>query len=244
VKEIWLTAQDTGCYGKGTIDNLAFLVRSIAALDGDFMIRVGMANPNHIRRMLGQLIEAFKHPKVFKFLHIPVQSGNNEILKKMNRRYYVGDFKSIVEAFREEIPEMTIATDVICGFPGETKEQFMDTAKLISEIKPDVVNISRFWPRPGTEAAEMKGQIHGQETKNRSTYIKSTFEWTAFQSNKEWRKWEGEIMISDRGKDDTWLGRNYCYKLVVVEGNLKIGDKVKVRITGAEKHYLFGELIQ
>jgi threonylcarbamoyladenosine tRNA methylthiotransferase CDKAL1 len=208
------------------------------------MIRVGMANPNHVIEFLDQLIIAYKHPKVFKFLHVPVQSGNDEILKSMHRRYTVKEFKEIISRFRKEIPEITIATDIICGFPGETKEQFMDSVNLMSEIKPDVMNISRFWPRPGTDAAEMKKQLTGGETKERSTHIRSIFEWLSLEKNKKWLKWEGEIIIDEKGNKpenkDTFFGRNYCYKPVAVEGNFRFGDKLKVKIASSGIYHLSG----
>ncbi|MBT3407136.1 tRNA (N(6)-L-threonylcarbamoyladenosine(37)-C(2))-methylthiotransferase, partial [Candidatus Woesearchaeota archaeon] len=148
VKEIWVTAQDTGCYGKDLKSSLPELLNELVKLPGDFKIRVGMMNPNHVEEMFDDLVEVLKNKKLFKFVHIPVQAGNDKILKKMKRKYTSSEFKTIVKNFREAIPEITIATDVICGFPGETKEQFQDTVNLIDEIKPEVMNISRFWSRP------------------------------------------------------------------------------------------------
>jgi len=213
-------------------------LKEIINISGDFKIRLGMANPNHILEFLDELIEVYKSDKIFKFLHVPVQSGNNEILKTMRRRYTVEQFKQIIEKFRKEIPNITIATDIICGFPGETEKQFDNSLNLIKEIKPDVLNRSRFWPRPKTEAAEMENQIHGKETKKRSQLLTSIFNNTARMLNEKWIGWQGEIIIDEKGKDETMIGRNFAYKPVVVNGKFKLGEKVKIKIKKITSHYL------
>jgi len=238
VKEIWLTAQDTGCYGKDINDSLPALIRDILKIQHKFYIRLGMINPNHVLEYIDDLIEIYKDDKLFKFLHIPVQSGNNEILEKMKRKYTVEDFKNIVTRFRKEIPGITISTDIICGFPTETKEQFMDSVKLIRETRPDVLNISRFWPRKNTEAEKME-QLPSWETKNRSRYLTSIFDWISFENNKKWKSWIGTILIDDHGKDNTFIGRNYAYKQVIVKSNKDIfGEIIKVQIEAITKHDL------
>jgi len=238
-KEIWITAQDTGCYGKDIGSSLPELLNELTMINGDFFIRVGMMNPNHVKVMLDELIDVYKNPKIFKFLHIPVQSGNDKILKKMKRKYTVSDFWEIIKRFRQEIPEITISTDIICGYPGEKKEQFQDSVDLINEIKPDVLNISRFWSRPKTKASSLF-PLSGEETKNRSRRITSVFDWTAFENNKRWRNWEGAIIIDENGKNDTWVGRNSSYKPVIVEGDYSLGQKINVRIEHVTTHDLRG----
>ena len=122
-----------------------------------------------------ELVDAFAHEKVYKFVHIPVQAGSNEILRRMARRYTADDFKLLVSKFRTAIPEMTIATDIICGFPGETRKQFQETLDLLKETRPDVVNISRFVARDGTAAFRMGDQIQGNEKKDRTTELTRLF---------------------------------------------------------------------
>ncbi len=244
VREIWITSQDTGCYGNDIKTSLPELLEQLCKLDGDFRIRVGMANPNWVKGYLSELIRAFKHPKIFKFLHIPLQSGNNDILKRMNRNYAKEDFMRIVSTFRAEIPAITIATDVICGFPGETKEQFMETYNLIKDIEPDVLNISRFSPRPHTQAFFMADQIEGGEIKERSRFMTTGFDWIALKRNKRWKNWEGNIIIDETGKNNTLVGRNFAYKPVIIEGAFKPGQNVKVKIVDTTKHDLRAEVIQ
>jgi threonylcarbamoyladenosine tRNA methylthiotransferase CDKAL1 len=237
VKEIWVTAQDTGCYGKDLKSSLPELLNELVKLPGDFKIRVGMMNPNHVEEMFDDLVEVLKNKKLFKFVHIPVQAGNDKILKKMKRKYTSSEFKTIVKNFREAIPEITIATDVICGFPGETKEQFQDTVNLIDEIKPEVMNISRFWSRPKTAAAKLF-PLSGKETKERSRKITDIFDWILFEQNKKWRNWQGEIIIDEKGRDDQWIGRNSSYKPVIVNGNYKLGDQLNVKVELVTKYDL------
>ena len=135
--------------------NVVELLQEIVKIKGDFKVRLGMANPNHVLTILDDLIEIFQNEKMFKFLHIPIQSGNDEVLSAMNRKYKVADFEKIVKKFRAKIPDISIATDVICGFPTETDSQFDDTLKLIKNVKPDVLNASKFWSLPGTRGSSV-----------------------------------------------------------------------------------------
>ncbi len=240
-KEIWLTSQDTASYGQDINKNLVSLLKKIINVKGDFKVRIGMMDPNNLILILDNLIALIKSDKIFKFLHIPVQSGNNEILKKMKRPYKANDFKKIIKKLRKEIPEITISTDIICGFPGETEKQFNDSVNLIKETKLDVLNISRFWPRPGTEAEKMENQVHGRITKKRSQILTKEFNKICTDRNKKWMNWEGEILVDEKGQKGSFIGRNYCYKPVVIQSkNNLIGKKINVKITKATNHTLYG----
>ena len=157
-REIWLTSQDSGCYGLDIGTNLAKLLRAICAVDGNFKIRVGMMNPMYVKdeKLLAELIDAYKDEKIIKFLHLPVQSGSDKILRMMKRGYTVVDFVKIVERFRKEIPNLFLSTDIIVGFPDEAEEDFKKTVELLKKIRPNKVNVSKFGARPGTKAAKMK----------------------------------------------------------------------------------------
>lgn len=165
--KIFLTAQDTGCWGKDIGKELPDLLKEVLSVKGNFKVRLGMSNPNYILEYLKDLIKLYKNPKMIKFLHIPVQSGSDKVLRSMRRKYKIKGFKKIVKEFRKGIPKMNISTDIIIGFPTETKKDFEKTIRLIKEIKPEVINISKFGPRPKTEAAKMK-QLPSQEIKRRS----------------------------------------------------------------------------
>lgn len=230
IPEIWLTAQDTGCYGKDISSSLPLLLKDIINIPGDFKIRLGMLNPNHAIGFVDELIEVFKSDKIFKFLHLPVQSGNNDILKKMRRKYTVEQFKEIITKFKQAIPEITVATDIIVGFPGEDEKQFQDSLDLIKEIKPVILNISKFWARPKTEAADMKDQVSGDVIKKRSTLLTDIFYNIARMENERWLDWQGDVLIDDKGKDNSYIGRNFAYKPVILTGEHKLGDTVNIRI--------------
>ena len=241
-KEIWITSNDTGAYmvEQGGKQKLVELLEQILSVPIDFKLRLGMMNPGNTIMILNDLIQIYKHPKMFKFLHIPLQSGNNEILKLMNRKYTVEDFVNVAEAFRREIPEITISTDIIAGFPFETEQQFEDSLNIIKEIKPDVLNLSRYAAREGTIAAKMK-QLSTNTLKQRSRIMTNKFREIALENNKKWLNWRGKILIDEKGTNDSWIGRNYCYKPVVVKGDFRLGDEIEVKITDITSFDLRGE---
>ena len=165
--KINLTSQDNGCYGFDIKTSLPELLNELTTIEEDYVLRVGMMNPWHLNKILLQLIESYKSNKIMKFLHIPVQSGSEKILKDMKRIHTVENFKAAVKKFREEFPKITIATDVIVGYPTETEEDFQQTYNLIGGIKPEVLNVSMFSSRPGTKASKLK-QLPSEIIKERS----------------------------------------------------------------------------
>ncbi|MEK6890953.1 MAG: radical SAM protein, partial [Nanoarchaeota archaeon] len=126
-KTIYLTSQDNGCYGFDIKSNLPELVKELLEIKGDYKIRIGMMNPWHLRKIISGLIEVYKDERIQPFLHIPVQSGSEKVLKDMKRIHTVAEFKETVMLFRKEIPEIDIATDIIVGFPTESEEDFLET---------------------------------------------------------------------------------------------------------------------
>ena len=243
VREFWITSQDVACYGLDLGANLAKLLRAICNIDGGFKMRVGMMTPNMVKAILNELVEVFKDEKIFKFVHLPVQSGDDQVLQRMRRFYTAEDFKKIVKAFREGIPEITIATDVICGFPGENEEAFKRTLQLIKEVKPDIVNVSKFFARPRTAAARMeKDFVPLNEVKRRSQLAANIARKMALEGNRRWVGWAGEILVDEVGKvSGTWVGRNFAYKPVVVKGNADVfGKTLNVKVVEAFCTYLRG----
>jgi MiaB/RimO family radical SAM methylthiotransferase len=244
-QEFWLTSQDTGCYGKDIGTNLADLLETVCTVPGDFKVRVGMMTPNYANSILGKLVSAYKNPKVFKFLHLPMQSGDNSILKRMRRGYTVADFGKVVEAFRMEFPMITLATDVICGFPGETRQASEKTLAAIGKFEPDVVNVSRFFARPGTVAAKMPNEVDPVEMKLRSAQMSELSRRLALARNQRWVDWTGEVLVDEKGKrNGSWIGRNYAYKPIVVKNTLDLlGKIVRVKVVKAYSTYLFAEIL-
>ncbi len=244
-KEIFLTAQDTAVYGQDIGCTLPDLLKDIVKIEGNYLIRLGMANPAYVLKYLDELIEVFKNKHMYKFIHIPVQSGNNEILAKMNRKYTVTQFKKIVNKFRKEIPMITIATDIICGYPGETKKQFEDSVKLVEYIKPDVLNISRYVKRNGTVAGKLRS-LKNKTVKERSQLLTEKFHFFAFEQNMKWKNWEGNVLIDEVGKEGTgtMIGRNYGYRPVIVEGEYKLGEILRVKVLKITKFDLRAVIIK
>ncbi|MEM3587791.1 MAG: tRNA (N(6)-L-threonylcarbamoyladenosine(37)-C(2))-methylthiotransferase [Candidatus Jordarchaeaceae archaeon] len=243
-KEVWLTSQDTGAY-RWNGDRLPELLQKIVRLPFDFKVRIGMMNPKQTIPILDKLVDVYQNQKIYKFLHIPVQSGSNEILEAMNRGYTREQFTKIVETFKEGIPNITLSTDIIVGFPGETDEYFKESVNLIQEIKPDIVNISRFAPRPKTQAEKMENQIPGWIIKERSRKLAKITQRIGEEKNKKWIGWKGKALISEKGAKEGWIARNYAYKPILVQDpNLYLGEKIGVEITEAKQGYLIGKKIK
>lgn len=244
-KEVWLTGQDMACFGRDIGLNLVDLLEEVCEIEGDFWVRVGMMTPNLTLDMLPELVEIFQNEHVFKFVHLPVQSGDNEVLKRMNRWYSVEDFRRIVEAFRKAVPRITLATDIICGFPGETNEAFELTLRLIGDVKPDVVNISKFFPRPKTEAEKMTPKVSPSEVTARSRRTAGLVKKISSEKNSAWMGWRGRVLLDEHGKQpNSLIGRNFAYKPIVVktENEALLGNFVNVQVTKTFQTYLEAEI--
>src|SRR3989338_2087438 len=166
-KRINLTSTDNACYGFDLGYSIVDLLKEIDEIKGEFQVRVGMGNPEHVRKYVDELIEVYKSQKIMKFVHFPVQSGSNKILKEMKRNYKIEEFIEIVKKFRENIPGITISTDIIVGYPTETEEDFQQTIDLVKRLEFEVINISKFASRPRTLASKLK-QLPTQIIKQRS----------------------------------------------------------------------------
>ncbi len=239
--EVRISAQDTAAYGKDIDTELPELINNIVALPGEFLVRIGMMEPRETLTILPQLIQAYRSPKVYKFLHLPVQSGDNEILQRMNRGYKVEDFEKIVNNFRDAFPHMTISTDVIVGFPGESDESFENTLRLVERVKPDILNITRFSPRPKTPAIKWK-RPPTNKVKEWSRQITELH-----MENMRWRMEqligkEVNVVVPSRGKRGFFLGRTINYVPVVLK-KAEIGKFYRVEIKNIHSSHLEGEII-
>lgn len=240
--EIQLAAQDTAAYGLDIGTNLAELLVKLNDLPGDFMIRVGMMNPDTILPILDELIRAFQMPRFFKFIHIPVQSGSDRVLRNMQRRYSSDEFLHIVDEFRKSIEGLSVHTDVIAGFPGEDEEDFKQTLDLISLLDPDKVNVTRFSRRPGTPAAQAY-DMPDRFKKERSR--KLTRQWMEIAAKKN-QLYEGETikaLVTERGRGETMKARSANYTGIIFPGALQLGGWRKIRIVKSNPFYLEGILL-
>lgn len=240
-REIQITAQDTAAYGVDLGVRLPELIREVAELQGDFRVRIGMMNPRHVMEILDDLIDAFQHEHVYKFLHLPVQSGSDRVLDSMNRRYSAEDFLSIVKAFRKRISNLYLATDIIVGFPGETDEDFELTKMLLEEVRPDKTNISRFHPMPGTKAAKLQ-QLNGRIVAARSRELARLCRRIGFEINRSYLEKTASGFVVEEGERGGYILRGENYKQIIVEGT-ELGRFHRVRVVEAFPTYLKGEII-
>lgn len=241
-KEFWLTSQDTACYGKDIGTSLSDLLKKICGVEGNFRVRVGMMNPDKVLSILDDLIEAYSCRKVFKFLHLPVQSGDDTVLGLMNRCYTVDEFRQVVGSFRERIPRLTLSTDLICGFPKESTKAFENTKSLIAEIKPDIINVSKFFSRPRTPAEKLV-PVLPKELNRRSRELAELSKRISLEKNRVWLGWKGTILFDEHGKEESCVGRNFAYKPVVVKTEESVmGKFAKVKVVKTFSTYLEAEI--
>lgn len=239
--EIQLTAQDTAAYGKDTGETLPELIKEITTIPGDFRLRIGMLHPKSIMGSVNEIIDVFKHKNVYKFIHIPIQSGSDSILADMNRGHTVAQFKEIISKFRREIPEISIATDIIVGYPTETEEDFEYTLNLIRDIRPDFIHISKYRHRPMTLSSSLP-EIDHDIMKKRSKALNDLKSKILYENNQREIGNTHELLIIEKGSKGGYIGRTNSYKPVVVE-NAEIGSFVKVKINKVTSTYLKGIVV-
>lgn len=238
VVEIWLTSEDLGAYGHDIGVTLPELLwKLVEVIPQGAMMRLGMTNPPYILEHLEEMAKICNHPRVYAFLHVPVQSASDGVLMDMKREYCIDDFRRVVDFLKERVPGITIATDVICGFPTETEEDFDETMKLVAEYKFPSLFINQYFPRPGTPAAKLP-RIDPQEVKKRTKAISALF-----QSYQPYGDEVGQVqtvLVTEISHDKNYyVGHNKYYDQVLVpkDENL-MGKCVDVEITSAGKHYL------
>ena len=247
--EIQLTGQDCACYGFDIGTNLATLTQNILAhVPGNYKMRIGMGNPRHVCGYADALLECFQDERIYKFIHIPVQSGSDNILKAMNRRHTAEDFRRLAEEFNKRFPLATLSTDLIVGYPGETERDFRETLRLLEETRPTVCNITRFVARPGTAAARMEAdaglRIPDSVKHERSAILAEAFQKIARENNALWVGKTCDVVVEKAGhRAGTSIARNEAYRPVALVGDIPAGTRLSVRITSAEPFALLGEVL-
>ena len=244
--EIQLTGQDCGCYGFDSGTNLAELVQQILAeVPGNYKMRLGMGNPRHMMQYLDDLLKCFEDDRVYKFIHLPVQSGSENILKAMNRKHSADDYVMLAEAFNK-FPLFTLSTDLIVGFPGETEQDFQDTLDILEKTRPTVCNITRFVARPNTPAYNMAGAVPDEAKHVRSAALAEAFQRIATENNARWVSTTETVVIEKPGyRKGTYIARNAAYRPVAItsEKPLQPGERFTVSIAAAEPFALIGNII-
>jgi len=242
--EIWLTGQDTGAYGRDIGIKLTDLLNKIIKIDKNFKIRVGMMNPNHMNDMIDELPSIYTNKKIYDFLHLPIQSGSDYVLKSMGRSYSTNEVKSIIGKFKNLLPNIVISTDIIVGFPTESEDDFKNSIKFVKDVKPDIVNISKFAPRPKTLASKLV-QIPSTIIKDRSKQLSIICSEITKKGNKQYIDKKVEIIITKEIKPDLYEGRIQNYKKVLVNSKLNLlGKKIYGKIINSTQRYLEGEVVR
>jgi len=247
VKEIWLSSEDTGAYGRDIGESMPGLLKAlIAAVEAapnseHVMLRVGMTNPPFILDHLDEIAEVLRHPRVFSFLHVPVQSGCNSVLEMMNREYTVEEFRRVCDFLTARVPGLNLATDIICGFPSESEEDFDKTMELCEHYKFPFLNISQFYPRPGTKAADMK-RVKTQIVKARSRKLTALFKTYMPFEHMVGARYVRVWVATEVSKSGHSVAHTKGYVKVLLPRNDELrGTSLYVKIVSAAKFHVVGE---
>lgn len=251
VKELILVAQETTLYGTDLYGRkcLHELIRDLAQIEGIVWIRVLYCYPEEI---YDELISCMKSEKKFvHYLDLPIQHSNDEILRKMGRRTNEADLRRIIGALREAVPDIVLRTTLICGFPGETREQFEDLCRFINEMEFNRLGVFTYSQEEGTPAARMDGQIDEETKLCRRDELMELQQEISFDLNERLKGAETDVLIEGYVPDENvYIGRSYGdapdvdgFVFVYSEENLETGDFVHVRITGSSEYDLIGEMI-
>jgi MiaB-like tRNA modifying enzyme len=243
-KEIQLASQDTGAYGLDKGTNIAKLMHRISSISGDFRVRVGMLNPEHLDKYMDGMVDAFNDNRFYRFIHLPVQSGSDRILNAMRRNYTVGDFIDMIKRLRKGINGLSLETDIIVGFPGETEADLEATIDLMNCIKPDVTNISRFAARPHAPAAHLK-QIKPEEVKERSSRVLRTARHIQHEINNSFINKKIDVLMTEETEASV-NGRTDSYKQVVIKKTdtyiPEIGRRYAASVYAESANVLYGKI--
>ena len=217
VVEIRLTGQDVAVYGVDIYGRrvLPELLERIAEIPGDFMVRVGMMSPDQVAPILDEFLEVMKRPRFFKFFHLPVQSGDDRVLRIMKRRYSVDEYRSLVREVRAKIPGAMIATDIIVGHPGEDEEAFMNTVRLVEELRFERIHLAQYTPRPRTVAAGLP-QVPDPVKKQRSKKLMAVIERIGMEEHSRYLGSRAMALIVSRGERGGLDAKLYNYMPVVL----------------------------
>ena len=244
VKEIMLLGQNVNSYdGNGT--SFAELLKMLNDVDGLERIRFMTSNPKDLS---DELIEAFAVcDKLCRNLHLPIQSGSNRVLKRMNRKYTREDYLKLIEKLRKTVPDITLSTDIIVGFPGETNEDFDETLSIVKEVEYDSAFTFIYSIRKGTPAEKFEDQIEESEKHRRFDLLVDAVNEISEKKNKAYQDRVEKVLVDGVSKNDksTLTGRTDGFKLVNFAGKKElIGSLVDVKITDAKTFSLFGEVIE
>lgn len=240
-REIQLTAQDTAAYGLDSGEKLSDLIKEVANIDGDFKVRVGMMHPRNVLRDVDGIIDAISHPNVYDFVHLPLQSGSDKVLKEMRRGHNVSQYLEIINKFREKIPSITIATDIIVGYPTETDDDFDLTCKLLEDVRPSLIHLSKYQHRKGADSSSLKEVSHSV-MKQRSKHLSNIKNDITKNENNQLLGTIQNALVVEKGSKGGFIAKSDNYLPIVLE-NTNLGDFIQAKITETTSTYLKGILI-
>jgi len=237
-KEIQLTSQDLSIYG---LDKrklmLPQLLKEIIKIKGDFKIKLGMMNPGTTKKILKPLLKLYESDKMYKFIHIPLQSGSNDVLGKMKRKYKVDDFAFVVKEFRKKFKDSVIGTDIIVGHPHETEKDFLKTISVVKKTKPDIIHIFKFSKRKGTPDYDLPDLVD-RIKKQRSRELTKLFIEINEKRNKKFINKKLNCLVVNKNLARANSGR----AIIVNKGNLGYHEEVK--IIDSKWNYLIGKVVE
>lgn len=245
-KEITLIAQNVNSYHDKSVV-FSELLEKIAKIPGDFWIRFSSSHPKDVSPELIKVIGAY--PKICPHLHLAVQSGDDKILTAMNRKYTVAHFIDLVAKIRKARPGIAVTTDVIVGFPGETRAQFANTVKLFKKVKFDLVYISRYSPRPGTVSYNLKDNVSAAEKQRREFELEAILQKGAYDNNAAYIGRIERVLLEGINKKNKYYGKTGSFKVVRIAAGTKankklIGSFVDVKIEKIDKFGLDAVFVQ
>lgn len=244
-KEVWITSQDCASYGIDRGKNeLPLLLNEIISLKGNFKIRIGMMNPNNLYQILDPMLEIYESEKVYKFLHIPIQSASNNVLKDMKRQYKIEIAEEIITKFREKFPNGTIATDIITGYPTEKEYDHKMNMEFIQKYKPDVFNLSKFSKHKGTEAAKHE-QLSIEIINKRTSELMKMHRDSAMENKKKYLNKELKVFVNKISAPGLYEARDENYNIVLIKSRDKsiFGKTIDMKIKEVGAHHMIGEVI-
>ncbi len=246
-KEIWLLGQNVNSY-KDNEKSFVSLLESINEIPGNFWVRFTSSHPKNYlkeKKLWEKTIKLMKRsPKITEYVHLPAQSGDNEILKKMNRPYNIQEYKSCAKLIKKNIPDAGLSTDAIVGFPGETEKQFQNTVSLFKELNFDMAYISKYSPRPGTFSEKLIDNVSNKEKTKRKNILTDVLKQTTLKNNEKLINRNLDVLIEKQRKGYL-LGKTRNYKTVKLKGEKDlIGKFLKVKINKACLWGLQGKIMK
>jgi MiaB-like tRNA modifying enzyme len=238
--EIQLTAQDVSAYGRDSGIDLPTLLSTISDLRGNYRIRIGMMNPATVLPVLDDLVDAYTSDRIFRFVHLPVQSGSDRILEQMGRGYTVQEFEEIVSTFRSRYPDISIATDFIVGFPGETEDDFSLSLALIGRTKPAKVNVTRYSKRPFTGPFATK-DFPDSVKKDRSRLLNAYAEEQYSTVNRPLLGTTVSCVVTEKLRPGSVMARTASNQGVVIGRDLPIGVAAEIVLKKDRKYFFMGD---